>query len=187
MSEYAVKARPDVLTMKADQHCITAFRHGESYGEADLFFTIKFNPMWYEIKSNLLEGETAMDRPDLVHRVFCLKVKELVNYIRKNNVLGENIATVIVTEYQKMGLPHAHAIFWNNNKTSPKNPVDHIVQLPGPRPNLYKAFSQYLMNNRWVVHYCLLLKYRRQRRVLVVKYLFKYLFKGEPVTGLLMQ
>ena len=188
MSEYAVKARPDVLTMKADQHCITAFRHGESYGEADLFFTIKFNP----------EGETAMDRPqtrkqDLVHRVFCLKVKELVNYIRKNNVLGENIATVIVTEYQKRGLPHAHAIFWNNNKTSPKNPVDHIVQLPGPHPNLHKAFSQYLMNNRWVVHYSLLLKHLRNRnietvrRVLVVKYLFKYLFKGEPVAGLLMQ
>ena len=188
MSEYAVKARPDVLTM-GDQHCITAFRYGESYGEADLFFTIKFNPMWYEIKSNLLEGETAMDRPDLVHRVFCLKVKELVNYIKKNNVLGENIATVIVTEYQKRGLPHAHAIFWNNNKTSPKNPlnVDHIVQLPGSHPNLYKAFSQYLMNNKWVVYYSLLLKYRRQKRVLVVKYLFKYLFKGEPVTGLLMQ
>ena len=112
------------------------------------------------------------------------------------NILGDHIAMVVVMEYQKRGLPHANAILWNNNRTSPKNPlnVGHIVQLPGPaHPNLYKAFSQYLMNNRWMVHYNLLLKYRRHRNneevrgVLVVKYLFKYLFKGEPVTGLLMQ
>ena len=156
-----------------------------------------FNPMWYEIQSNLLEGETAIDRPDLVHRIFYLKVKELVNYIREKNVLGDHIAMVVVMEYQKRGLSHAHAILWKDNRTSPKNPlnVDHIVQLPGPfaHPNLYKAFSQYLMNDRWVVQYNLLLKYRRHRNneevrgVLVVKYLFKYLFKGEPVTGLLMQ
>ena len=159
-----------------------------------------FNPMWHEIQSNLLEGETAIDRPDLVHRIFYLKVKELVNFLREKNVPGDHIAMVVVAEYQKRGLPHAHAILWNNNKTSLKNPLNvyHIVQLPGPaHPNIYKAFNQYLMNNRWMVHYNLLLKYRRHthrnneevRGILVVKYLFKYLFKEEkePMTGLFIQ
>ena len=123
------------------------------YGKADFFLTMTCNPMWDEIQSNLLEGETALDRPELVHRVFDLKVKELENDIRKKNVLGENIAMVMVTEYQKRGLPHCHAILWNNQKTSPKDPfnIDHIVhaELPDPEthPNLYKAVSEYLMHN----------------------------------------
>ena len=123
------------------------------YGKADFFLTMTCNPMWEEIQSNLLEGETALDRPELVHRVFDLKVKELVDDIRKKNVLGQNIAMVMVTEYQKRGLPHCHAILWNNNKTSPKDPfnIDHIVhaELPDPEthPNLYKAVSEYLMHN----------------------------------------
>ena len=45
------------------------------------------NPMWEEIQSNLLQGRHALDRPDLVHRVFD-KVKSLVDAIRKKNLLG---------------------------------------------------------------------------------------------------
>ena len=122
------------------------------YGKADYFLTMTCNPMWEEIQSNLLQNETALDRPDLVHRVFDLKVKELVKDIRKKNVLGENIAMVMVTEYQKRGLPHCHAILWNNKKTSPKDPfnVDHVVHAEIPNhethPKLYKAVSEYVMH-----------------------------------------
>ena len=41
----------------------------------DLFLTFTCNPKWPEIVANLLPGQTASDRPDLVARVFKLKLK----------------------------------------------------------------------------------------------------------------
>ena len=46
-------------------------------GKLDLFITFTCNPKWCEIKENLLPGQTANDRPDLVARVFMLKLKAL--------------------------------------------------------------------------------------------------------------
>jgi hypothetical protein len=38
-------------------------------GSADLFITLTCNPNWPEIKSMLLPGQTAFDRPDIVCQV----------------------------------------------------------------------------------------------------------------------
>ncbi len=43
-------------------------------GKPDLFITITCNPKWREIQEQLLPGQAALDRPDLVDRVFKLKV-----------------------------------------------------------------------------------------------------------------
>ena len=40
-------------------------------GKPDLFLTITCNPKWPEIVNNLLPGQTASDRPDLISS--CLK------------------------------------------------------------------------------------------------------------------
>jgi hypothetical protein len=68
------------------------------------------NPNWPEIKQALLPGQSSSDRPDLVNRVFCLKVQELMDDIFKRNVLGRAVAHVWTTEFQKRGLPHVHLI-----------------------------------------------------------------------------
>ena len=44
-------------------------------GKPDIFFTITCNPYWKEIQKNLLAGQEASDRPELVARVFHLKKK----------------------------------------------------------------------------------------------------------------
>jgi hypothetical protein len=44
-------------------------------GKPDLFITFTCNPQWPDITSELEPGQTATDRPDLVARVFRLKVK----------------------------------------------------------------------------------------------------------------
>jgi len=40
--------------------------------------------------------------------VFKIKLKELINDIHKNHILGRTIARIYVVEFQKRGLPHAH-------------------------------------------------------------------------------
>jgi Helitron helicase-like domain at N-terminus len=40
------------------------------FGKADLFVTMTCNPKWSEIEAEMLEGQTAQDRPDVVTRVF---------------------------------------------------------------------------------------------------------------------
>jgi len=37
------------------------------------------NPKWAEIQENLLPGQTAINRPDIVSRVFALKLKQLLH------------------------------------------------------------------------------------------------------------
>ena len=49
----------------------------QKFGKPDLFITFAYNPQWEEITSVLLLDQKASDRPDLIVRVFCLKLKEL--------------------------------------------------------------------------------------------------------------
>ncbi|XP_065316121.1 uncharacterized protein LOC135924917 [Gordionus sp. m RMFG-2023] len=47
------------------------------FGKPDLFITFTCNPNWREIKENLFSGQSPTDRPDLIARVFKLKLNEL--------------------------------------------------------------------------------------------------------------
>ena len=44
-------------------------------GRPDLFITFTTNPRWHEIQHELLPGQEAHDRPDLIARVFNQKLK----------------------------------------------------------------------------------------------------------------
>ena len=52
-------------------------------GRPDLFITMTCNPDWPEIKENLLPNQTASDRPELVARVFELKLKVFMDYLTR--------------------------------------------------------------------------------------------------------
>ena len=49
------------------------------YRKHDLFITMTCNPNWKEISENLEHYETAIDRPDIVVKVFIKKYKNLKN------------------------------------------------------------------------------------------------------------
>jgi hypothetical protein len=55
-------------------------------GNPDLFITMTCNPHWKEITEALLPGQTAQDRPDLVARVFNLKLEALLKDIIKRGM-----------------------------------------------------------------------------------------------------
>ena len=81
-------------------------------------------PKWSEIVDNLLPGQTASDRPDLVARVFYQKLKELIEDIQKRQVLGVVVARIHVIEFQKRGLPHCHMLIWVSPEDVPKTPEE---------------------------------------------------------------
>ena len=56
---------------KRQQNAITYVR---KHGHPDLFITTTTNPNLPEIKNNLLPGQDPQDHPDIVARVFRLKV-----------------------------------------------------------------------------------------------------------------
>ena len=47
-------------------------------GKPDLFITFTCNPRWREIQEALAPGQQPNDRPDIIARVFKLKLKELM-------------------------------------------------------------------------------------------------------------
>jgi hypothetical protein len=106
------------------------------FGKPDLFITMTCNPNWPEITDNLFPGQTASDRPDLVSRVFELKLQELMSDIRKRGIFGTVQAFIYVIEFQKRGLPHAHMLFILEEQSSLKTSehVDSTVKAEFPDP-----------------------------------------------------
>ena len=117
------------------QDAMAIVRH---YTKPTLFITMTTNPHWPEIQSCLAPGQTAMDRPDVVARVFKLKKDQLMNDITKGSIFGKVLAHLWVIEFQKRGLPHVHILIILANEDRPKTPeqVDNIVcaELP-PDPS----------------------------------------------------
>jgi len=82
------------------------------FGKPSLFITFTANPKWAEIQDELLPGQTAIDRPDLVARVFNLKVRDLLDQLKHKQVFGPWRGWVWTIEYQKRGLPHLHLLLF---------------------------------------------------------------------------
>ncbi|GAB2266873.1 hypothetical protein Dimus_037923 [Dionaea muscipula] len=95
----------------------------------DIFLTMTANPKWPEIKAALLPHQHAIDRPDLVARVFELKRKTLMKEIDSTRVFGRRVAHVFTIEYQKRGLPHMHLLIFleAQDKIRTCEQVDELV------------------------------------------------------------
>ena len=72
----------------------------------------------------------AANRPDIVARVFQLKLKELIKDIQKNQILGVVGARIHVIEFQKRGLPHVHMLIWIHPSDVPKKEEEYVIAFP---------------------------------------------------------
>lgn len=123
-----------------------------TFGKPDLFITITCNPSWPEIKRELLEGQQASDRPDLVSRIFSIKLQDILDDINKSHILGEVQAYCYSIEFQKRGLPHCHllVILKPSDKPRSANDFDRFVsaELPDPvtQPELYKTVTRCMLH-----------------------------------------
>ena len=100
------------------------------YGRPSVFITLTCNPNWPEIIEQLLPGQTAFDRGDIVCQVFHRKLEALLANIRSGKYFPIKDGSipyhmvhyeVRVIEYQRRGLPHAHVVIkFEDNKYMPK-------------------------------------------------------------------
>jgi len=80
------------------------------YSPPDIFLTFTCNPKWKEILAQLRPGETPNDRPDIVVKVFKIKLDALLDDLTKRCIMGKVVSWCYVVEFQKRGLPHAHIL-----------------------------------------------------------------------------
>ncbi|KAG2544672.1 hypothetical protein PVAP13_9KG177801 [Panicum virgatum] len=87
------------------QDCVALCRR---FGCPHLFITFTCNALWPEIDEALafIPGQQASDRPDIVDRVFEMKLKLLIQDIEKYEFFGPTLGVVYTIEFQKRGLPH---------------------------------------------------------------------------------
>ena len=70
------------------------------FGRPDLFVTFTCNPIWKEITESLLPGQSPHERPDIIARVFKIKLRRLMDDIKINHIFGIPVAHVHVIEFQ---------------------------------------------------------------------------------------
>ncbi|KAL6580279.1 hypothetical protein OROMI_008303 [Orobanche minor] len=71
-------------------------------GYPDLFITFTCNAKWPEITRFLEKRKLKPeDRPDIVCRVFKMKLDELMNDIQRKNIFGEVKAVVYAMDLQR--------------------------------------------------------------------------------------
>ena len=122
------------------------------FGKPDLFVTVTCNPKWPEIINELLPNQNANDRPNLVARVFKLKLKSITNDLFVRGILGKVVAHVYVIEFQKRGLPHAHILMILSPEDKPTTPVDFdelvCAEIPNKdnQPILYTTISNFMIH-----------------------------------------
>jgi hypothetical protein len=118
----------------------------------DLFITFTANPQWPEISEALLPGQTVQERPDLVSRVFKLKLSSICTELFEKHIFGGVRARMHVIEFQKRGLPHAHILLILHHDDKPKTieDIDSIVcaELPDPieQPHLYSVITRCMVH-----------------------------------------
>ena len=81
-------------------------------GKAHCFTTMTVNPFCEEIQSQLLPGQTAFQRPDIVCRVFHQKKQALIHNLKAGRYFDSKCVYLIhVIEFQHRGLPHVHIVY----------------------------------------------------------------------------
>ncbi|MCH79880.1 ATP-dependent DNA helicase PIF1 [Trifolium medium] len=134
-------------------NCQDAMGICKRFGYPDLFITVTCNANWPEIRNFIdRRGLQPSDRPDIVCRVFKMKLDQMMTDFKKDQIFGKVIAGMYTVEFQKRGLPHAHMLLWldEKNKIKTGSDIDKVIsaELPHPElyPKLYSVVSSFMMH-----------------------------------------
>ena len=141
------------------EECEKAFAIASKYGKPDLFITFVCDADWPEIRDNTFIFENIKQdktwRPDLITRVFELKVEELMKQLQllvETVLNGEIVSFLRVREWQKRGLPHEHIllILSKNAKLNTVEKIDSFIcaEIPDKNddPELYRLVTSKMIH-----------------------------------------
>ncbi|XP_023736845.1 uncharacterized protein LOC111884761 [Lactuca sativa] len=178
------------------------------HGKPQYFITFTCNVKWPEYRrytSTIGQGN-IQDRPDIIARVFRIKVDALVDFLKEDKTFGD-----VDAQFQKRRLPHCHLLHWVASPFKIYEPADVdkyiTAELPDPTTEvaLYRTVTTCMLHGP-----CGLLNmgapcmrdnkcskrfpkafmssttfddngyvhYRRHVGNMMIKYLFKYVSKG---------
>ncbi|KAI9200048.1 hypothetical protein LWI28_001878 [Acer negundo] len=135
------------------ENCKDAFGTCCWAGYPSLFITITCNSRWPEIMRFVKKrGLKPEDRPDILCRVFKVKLDQLLRDLRKWCIFGRVIGYVCMIEFQKQGLPHAHILLFMHSEDKPRtaSDIDRMISAAIPDekedPTLFAAVETYMMH-----------------------------------------
>nr|XP_043629717.1 uncharacterized protein LOC122601004 [Erigeron canadensis] len=124
------------------------------HGNPQYFVTFTCNVKWPEIERHMAQYAPlkAQDRPDIIARVFQLKLKSLLNFIKTENPFGDIEADLYTIEFQKRGMPHRHLLLWvsSSQRIKDAEDIDKYISAEIPdrvlQPDLYRIVSESMMH-----------------------------------------
>ncbi|GKA49641.1 hypothetical protein Tco_0742714, partial [Tanacetum coccineum] len=121
----------------------------QDVGKPDIFLTMTCNSNCPEIVENLYEGQTALDRRDLVTKVFSAKLKYLKHLLFTKHILGVVSSHIYVIKFHKWGLPHAHFLLIMTSAHKLANPdhYDKVVCAEIPDLNKHQELHQLVLKH----------------------------------------
>ncbi|KAK7293775.1 hypothetical protein RJT34_16648 [Clitoria ternatea] len=114
-------------------------------GFPDLFLTFTCNPNWSEVQRLLRPLHLkAQDHPDIITRVFKIKLDQLMTDLTKNKIFGTIVAYLYTIEFQKRGLPHAHILLFLHSSSKYPTPedIDKIISAEIPNQDQNKDLCE---------------------------------------------
>ncbi|KRH33055.2 hypothetical protein GLYMA_10G096000v4 [Glycine max] len=122
-------------------------------GFPDLFLTMTCNPTWPEIQCKVTQSNlTPNNCPDIITRVFKIKLNQLMNDLKHGNIFGNIIGYIYTIEWQKRGLPHAHILIFLHPSNKLPNPhdIDEMISAEIPdkqsQAQLFEIVSNHMMH-----------------------------------------
>ncbi|KAI3505740.1 hypothetical protein L1887_27949 [Cichorium endivia] len=96
------------------------------HGNPQYFVTFTCNVGWPEIVRYMADHDIrySQDRPDIIARVFQIKVMEFIEFLKNDKPFGDISAYLYTIEFQKRGLPHCHTLVWVSPSSHIKGPAD---------------------------------------------------------------
>ncbi|KAM0041949.1 putative DNA helicase Pif1, helitron helicase-like domain-containing protein [Helianthus debilis subsp. tardiflorus] len=124
------------------------------HGNPQYFITFTCNVKWPKIERYMARFRSlkAQDRLDIIARVFQLKVKSMMNFLKTNKPFGDVAADLYTIEIKKRGLPHCHLLLWVTQpyRIKDASDVDNDISAEIPNlilePQVYKIFTDLMIH-----------------------------------------
>ncbi|GJS24178.1 DNA helicase PIF1, ATP-dependent [Tanacetum coccineum] len=97
-------------------------------------------------------GLKSEDRPDVISRVFKIKLDCLMKELKDGHIFGRVKGVVYTIEFQKRGLPHCHILLWleTEDKITTTGKIDEYISANVPNkdedPELYQLVTNHMMH-----------------------------------------